>query len=76
MPRVVPLESLSSGETGRVCSLDGDHEHVVRLEEMGLRAGVEVRMLRTGTPCLLAIDNQRITFRGEDAITVLVEVAG
>ena len=76
MPRVVPLEFLSSGETGRVCSLDGVHEHVVRLEEMGLRAGVEVRMLRTGPPCLLAIDNQRITFRGEDAITVLVEVAG
>jgi Fe2+ transport system protein FeoA len=76
MPRVVPLEFLSSGETARVCSLDGAHEHVVRLEEMGLRAGVEVRMLRAGPPCLLAIDNQRITFRGEDAVTVLVEVAG
>jgi Fe2+ transport system protein FeoA len=76
MPHVIPLEFLASGETGRVCSLDGDHAHVIRLEEMGLRAGVEVRMLRTGPPCLLAIDNQRITFRGEDAVTVLVEVTG
>jgi Fe2+ transport system protein FeoA len=76
MPHVVPLELLASGETGRVCQLDGQHEHVLRLEEMGLRTGAEVRMLRTGPPCLLAIGSQRITFRGEEAVTVLVEVGG
>jgi ferrous iron transport protein A len=76
MPHLVPLELLAAGETGRVCQLEGAHDHVVRLEEMGLRTGVEVRMLRPGLPCLVAIDNQRITFRGEDVVSILVEVAG
>ena len=76
MSHVVPLELLASGESGRVCLLEGVHEQVLRLEEMGLRMGVEVRMLRTGPPCLLAIDGQRITFRGGEAIAVFVEVAG
>ena len=74
MPHIVPLELLTSGESGRVSQLDGDHEQVARLEEMGLRAGVEVRMLRPGVPCLLAIGDQRMTFRGADAVSILVEV--
>jgi hypothetical protein len=42
---------------------------------MGLRAGVEIRMVQPGSPCIVAFDHQRLTFRGDDEAVVLVEVA-
>jgi ferrous iron transport protein A len=71
---IVPLELMSSGEQGRVCTLDGSPEFVVRLEEMGLREGARVRMVRTGSPCILAINDHRLSLRFDDSATVLVEV--
>ena len=71
---VVPLEFLSSGDHGRICSLDGNREMVDRLAEMGIRQGVEIHIIRAGSPCIVAFDNHRISFRGEEAAVVLVEV--
>ena len=71
---VVPLEMMSTGEQGRVCNLDGSPELVVRLEEMGLREGACVRMVRSGSPCILAINDHRLSLRFDDCATVLVEV--
>lgn len=75
MSQVVPLELLKSGEHGRVCDVDGRPEFVHRLEEMGLRPGVTVRMLRPGSPCILDLNHQRLSFRAEQAASVLVELA-
>lgn len=72
---VVPLELMTTGEQGRVCALDGAPGFVVRLEEMGLREGIQVRMVQSGSPCILAIEDQRFSFRFDDCATVLVEVA-
>ena len=72
--QVVPLELLSAGEEGRVLEVDGDRDLVHRLAEMGLREGVQVRMVRSGSPCILAIENHRLTFRTDESTTVLVEV--
>jgi hypothetical protein len=41
---------------------------------MGLRAGVEVRMVQPGHPCIVAFDHQRLSFRGDGEARVLVEV--
>ena len=71
---VVPLEMMSTGEHGTVCTLDGAPEFVVRLEEMGLREGVLVRMVRSGSPCILAVNDHRFSLRIDDCATVLVEV--
>jgi Fe2+ transport system protein FeoA len=70
---VVPLEFLAPGERGRILSVEGNLQAITRLREMGLREGVEVRKIRTGPPCIIAIDEQRLSFRGEDAALVLVE---
>lgn len=72
---IVPLELMSNGEQGRVCNLDGSPEFVVRLEEMGLREGTRVRMVRAGSPCILAINNHRFSLRCDECASVLVEVA-
>ena len=39
------------------------------------KARLRIRMVRPGRPCILAIDNSRLSFRGEEATTVLVEVS-
>lgn len=74
MQQVVPLEFLKPGETGRICEIDGQHELVARLAEMGFRQGVPIRMVRSGSPCIVAIENQRMSFRGDDAAAILVEI--
>jgi ferrous iron transport protein A len=72
--QVVPLELMATGEQGRVCDVDGSPEFVVRLHEMGLQAGVEVRMVKSGSPCILAVNEQRFSIRFDECATVLVEV--
>ncbi len=73
MYNAIPIELLRSGEQGRVIEIDGDQSLVHRLAEMGLCVGQTVRMVRPGSPCILAVDHQRISFRGEQAGAVVVE---
>ncbi|MEX0716120.1 MAG: FeoA family protein [Planctomycetaceae bacterium] len=74
MPQVVPLEMLRAGERGRIHDVHGRLELVGRLEEMGFRAGAAIRMVRPGSPCIIALEDHRLSFRGEQAAFVLVEL--
>lgn len=71
---VIPLHLLDPGETGCVLDVSGSDPLVLRLDEMGLRTGVNVRMVQPGQPCIVAFDNHRLSFRGESDATILVEV--
>jgi Fe2+ transport system protein FeoA len=71
---ILPVECLNAGEQGTIVDVDGDRDAVCRLAEIGLQPGVAVRMVQAGKPCILAIGNHRLTFRGEEAAAVLVEV--
>jgi Fe2+ transport system protein FeoA len=71
---VVPLHLLHPGESGQICDVSGDDHLVRRLDEMGLRVGVSIRMVQPGEPCIVAVDHQRLSFRGEDHAVILVEV--
>jgi ferrous iron transport protein A len=75
MSQIVPMNLLNPGESGCVCDVAGESQLVRRLDEMGLRAGVEVRMVQPGRPCIVALDHQRLSFRGDDEAQVFVEVA-
>lgn len=72
--QTVPLELLALGEEGRILDVDGERATVTRLAEMGLREGVSVRMVKPGRPCIVAVGNHRLSFRGEDSTVILVEV--
>jgi ferrous iron transport protein A len=74
--RVVPLDLLGTGEQGRVVDVGGSREMVGRLAELGIREGSDLRMVRPGQPCIVALGNQRLSFRGEAAAVVLVETNG
>jgi ferrous iron transport protein A len=75
MSEIVPMSLLNRGESGCVHDIAGESQLVRRLDEMGLRTGVTVRMVQPGKPCIVALDHQRLSFRGEDEALVLVEVA-
>jgi ferrous iron transport protein A len=72
--QVVSLELLKAGERGRICDLAGSPDFVHRLQEMGLREGATVEMVRPGSPCILAVDHHRFSLRLDELATVLVEV--
>ena len=72
---VIPLGLLTAGMTATIVEVDGKPDLVVRLHEMGVRPGCDVRMVRPGKACIVAIDNHRFGFRGAEAAHVLVEVA-
>jgi Fe2+ transport system protein FeoA len=42
---------------------------------MGLRAGVVIRMLKPGAPCLVALDNKRLSLRLNGLMDIFVSVA-
>ena len=76
LERVVPLDLMGSGEQGRVVDVGGSLEMVGRLAELGIREGSDLRMVRPGQPCIIAVGDQRLSFRGETAAVVLVETNG
>lgn len=71
---MVPLQFLHDGEMARIVSLDGDPPFVARLNEMGLREGEVLQVLHSGQPCIVAIGNHRLTFRGGESAHLFVEV--
>ncbi len=71
---VVPLEMLRANERACIVEMVGDSKQMHRLEEMGLREGSSIRMVRPGRPCLLAIDGKRISLRLDEAADILVEI--
>ena len=73
MQKLLPIELLDNGQHARVVEIDGDRHTVMRLHEMGLRPGSHVRMVRCGTPCIIAVEDRRFSFRGDQAACVLVE---
>ena len=73
MSQIVPLEVLGENESGRIVEILGPEAWRHRLDELGLREGCLVRLIKRGQPCLIAIDGQRLSFRSDPAAMILVE---
>ncbi len=71
---LLPLDLMKAGECASIVELSGDSSQVHRLQEMGLRTGAVVRMLRPGAPCLVALDGKRLSLRLNGLLEVLVAV--
>jgi Fe2+ transport system protein FeoA len=67
-----PLELLSNGQEARIVEIHGDSVQVHRLAEIGIRSGSHVQMIRTGEPCLLAVDGRRLSVRLNRDVDVFV----
>jgi ferrous iron transport protein A len=72
MNDIIPLQCLEIGRVAAVTAIVGQCDVVHRLEEIGLRAGVEVEMVQAGRPCIVRVDGQRLCLRADELLRVLV----
>lgn len=72
MHEMIPIGLLNSGQLGVVENVLGLPDQVHRLEELGLRGGVEIEMVQPGSPCIIRLSGHKLCFRADDMMTVLV----
>jgi Fe2+ transport system protein FeoA len=71
--QLLPLNRLASGRTGRVAQILGCPDEVQRVQELGIRDGIQIEMIRSGTPCIIRTGLQTLCLRGNDLLNVLVD---
>lgn len=71
---LIPLCLLTSGASAEVGQLIGHPHEIHRLEELGLRHGTKVEMVRSGSPCIIRLAESKLCFRPNEAMGVLVRV--
>ena len=76
MDHLVPLRSLGAGQAAEIGQITGDPQQVHRLQELGVRHGTTVEMIRPGSPCIIRMAGQKLCFRQNSAVNVLVRLAG
>ena len=69
---LIPLNLLTSGESASVDQVLGQPDQVHRLEELGLRGGANIEMVQTGSPCIIRLAGQKLCFRADELLSVLV----
>lgn len=72
MHDLVPIASLVPGQLAQVQQVVGRPEQVRRLEELGVRQGVVLELIRGGTPCIVRVGSTRLCFRDGELCSVLV----
>ena len=70
---LLPLNLLADGAVANVAEILGRPEQVHRINELGLKRGSEVQMLRSGSPCIVRLAGQTLCFRGSEVLSVLVK---
>jgi ferrous iron transport protein A len=68
----IPIALLCRGEVASVSQLVGPAEHVRRMEELGLRCGARIEILRGGSPCIIRVDGATLCFRDDQQVRILV----
>jgi Fe2+ transport system protein FeoA len=72
MHDLVPLSALRKGEVADIHDLAGAPERIRRLEELGLRAGVRLEMVQSGSPCIVRINGTKLCLRDGELTSVIV----
>ena len=69
---ILPLEMLRPGEWADVAEVTGEPCWVGRMAELGLGIGSRLRVLQSGSPCLLQVGESRLSLRGACTMQILV----
>jgi Fe2+ transport system protein FeoA len=72
MENLLPLQIASAGSNVRVRHVGGTAQAVHRLHELGLREGVAMQIVQSGTPCIVQLAGHKLAVRNEDGVVVLV----
>ena len=67
-----PITQLRCGEVAEIAQVVGSPEQVRRLEELGLRGGMTLEMVRGGSPCIVRVGGAKLCFRHDELVRVLV----
>lgn len=70
---LIPLTQLGVGATAIVAAVLGCADQVHRLHEMGLCSGAAIEMVQPGSPCILRLGSQKLGFRADEVLSVLVK---
>ena len=68
----IPLQMLPAGHSAFIQQVLGRSDQIHRLEELGLRGGVEIEMVCPGSTCIVKLSGHRLCFRADDQVRVLV----
>jgi len=68
----LPLRLLPPGQKAMIHEVLGRVDQVHRLHELGLCRGVQIEMVRSGSPCIVRLGGQKLCFRADDLLNVLV----
>lgn len=60
---LMPLDQMPPGRCATIVRLSGCPDHVRRLEEIGLRRGTTVQIVRSGRPCIVRVNGNRLCIR-------------
>ena len=72
MDELIPLDLLEKGRDADIAEVCGQPDLVGRLAELGLRTGCRVRVLQSGSPCLVLVGDARLSLRGDWTMQILV----
>jgi len=72
MPDLIPIASLLPGQVAEVRQVVGRTEQIRRLEELGVRDGATLEVVRAGTPCIVRVGGTKLCFRDGELCSVLV----
>lgn len=72
MHQVIPLSALRPGDVAEICQIIGQADQVRRLQELGLRDGARLEMVRSGSPCIVRLGGSRLCLRDVRSLRVLV----
>jgi ferrous iron transport protein A len=70
---LIPIHHLHRGDVAEIAQVIGSPEQVRRLEELGLRGGVRLEMVRGGSPCIVRVAGTTLCFRHDELLRVLVK---
>lgn len=73
---LVPLNSLLPGQIGQVQCVLGGAVEVRRMEELGVRHGANLELVRKGKPCIVKLNGNKLCFRDSDLLQVMVTAHG
>ena len=74
MADLVPLLHMTAGTSAEIGQLVGNPHEIHRLEELGLRSGAKIEMVRSGSPCIIRLAESKLCFRPSEAMGVLVRI--
>jgi Fe2+ transport system protein FeoA len=66
------MQMLPVGQTAQIRQILGLPDAVHRFEELGLRGGAQVEMVRSGDPCIVRLATRQVCFRADD-VRILVQ---